>query len=136
MKKKSAGMLGILIPKKIIKEYIELTNISKVKPKICSDSIFLNFYTNHYAKTILVNPISIIQHIGFYGENNNPNKQDNEFSASFFYEDNSNDNYNYIELFINILAKTNGKINFNIFVRFISSLKYRLIKKNVLRRNY
>ena len=130
--KKTAGMLGILFPKKILKDYINLTNISRVNPNTCADSIFLEFYVKHYGNLILTNPISIIQHIGFIGENNSLFKKDIEFSSSYIYEFIANENY--IELLINLFTQKNNKININIFSKIISSLKYKVIKRRVFGR--
>ena len=132
--KKTAGMLGILVPKKIVIDYINLTNISKVNPNKCADSIFLEFYVKHYGNLILTNPISIIQHIGFIGENNNLSKKDIEFSSSFINEFIANENY--IELLINLFTKRNNKINLNLFAKMISSLKYKFIKQRVFGRDF
>ena len=130
--KKTAGMLGILVPMNIIKDYINLTNISKVNPNTCADSIFLEFYFKYYDNLILTNTISIIQHIGFIGENNRLTKKEIEFSSSYIYE--FMDNEKYIELLIDLITQKNNEINLNIFSRIINSLKYKFIKIRVFGR--
>ena len=129
----TAGMLGILIPKKIVGDYINFTNISKVNPKTCADSIFIEFYVKYYGKSVLVNPISIIQHIGFLGENNNFAKRCIDFSSSFIYE--SIDKENYVEILINLFTQRKNSFNFNYVSKIISSIKYKLIKRRVFSKN-
>tara|TARA_B100000989_G_scaffold246712_1_gene193918 strand:- start:12477 stop:13313 length:837 start_codon:yes stop_codon:yes gene_type:complete len=135
LEKKSAGMLGLLIPVNIIREYISSTNIFKISPKVCGDSIFVEYFIQKYKKTILVNPISIIQHIGFIGENNNLSKYNVEYSASFLYENESNSMY--IELLINqILSRKNYKFNINIWGKINSTIRYRILKKRIFAKSF